>query len=274
MLLGEFMEKNRKKRRLETIDTIRGLTMISMILYHFCWDLKYINGFDMAWYGSKAGHIWQQSICWSFILISGFCLNLSRKPLRNGALVFCCGVIVTCVTILLIPEALVMFGVLTMLGSCMLLVGGCELLVRNFGKAFGTSAAGEEGLVRRKAIDPFWEFFTSVILFAVTKTINYGYLNFGLFMVNLPGFLYKGQAMTYLGFKEEGFYSTDHFSLMPWIFLFLAGYFLYGIMKNAKVFSWRIFHIEVPFISMFGRHALIVYMLHQPVLYGISMLIR
>ena len=30
--------------RLELLDTIRGLTLISMILYHACWDLVYLHG--------------------------------------------------------------------------------------------------------------------------------------------------------------------------------------------------------------------------------------
>ena len=263
-----------ENKRLQTIDAIRGITMISMILFHFCWDLKYINGFDMAWYGGRWSYIWQQSICWTFILISGFCLNLARNPIRNGALVFLCGVIVTCVTMLVIPTALVMFGVLTMLGSSMLLVGAGRFLVNKLQKSLGISPGGKNGTASRYLdIDPVWGFFTSVILFAVTKTINYGYLNFGLFVVNLPGFLYKGQAMTYLGFKEDGVYSTDYFSLM-WIFLFLAGYFLYGILKNSNTLAHGVFHIKVPVLNRLGRHSLVIYMLHQPVLYGISMLLR
>ncbi len=261
-------------KRLQSIDTLRGLTMISMILYHFCWDLKYLNGFEMPWYGGMGSHIWQQSICWSFIIISGFCMHFARNPLRNGLLVFLCGVIVSCVTLLVTPGAAVMYGVLTFLGSSMLLVGGVVYVLKITGLIYSEKefSAGRSDVARR-GIDPFWGFFTCVILFAITKTINYGYLNFGIFMLDLPGFLYKGQAMTYLGFMEDGFYSSDYFSIMPWIFLFLAGYFLHGVLKNNNVFEKDIFHIELPFLSWFGRHSLIVYMVHQVILYVISMLI-
>ncbi len=247
-------------KRLETIDTIRGLTMISMILFHFCWDLKYINGFQMDWYVSDGAYIWQQSICWTFILISGFCLHFAKKPVKNGLIVFGCGFLVTVVTMLVIPEALVMFGVLTCIGSCMIIVA---LLERVMGKK----------------ISSFWGFLTTIVLFAITKSINYGYLNFGFYVLELPRFLYtqggpdgmSHSELTYLGFMQDGFFSTDYFSLMPWLFLFMAGYFLHGLLENT--FAHKFFHVKLPFLSWLGRHSLIVYMLHQPVLYLISLMI-
>ncbi len=255
-------------KRLETIDSMRGITMLSMILFHFCWDLKYIDGFTMDWYGTKATYLWQQSICWTFILIAGFCMHFARKPLKNGLVVFVCGFIVTVVTMIALPEAAVIFGVLTCIGSCMLLTGAIRLIT-------GRLKNEPDGYL----INPFWGFFTTVILFAVTKSINYGYLIFGPFMLNLPRFLYtqggfEGMShleLTYLGFMQDGFYSTDYFSLMPWMFLFLAGYYLYGILKNT--FAHNLFHIKIPFFTWFGRHSLLVYMLHQPLLYLLSLLL-
>lgn len=35
-----------------TLDTIRGLTLVSMIVYHACWDLVYLYRFDWGWYRS------------------------------------------------------------------------------------------------------------------------------------------------------------------------------------------------------------------------------
>ncbi len=259
---GSDTDHGRKKQRLQTIDSLRGLTMVSMILYHFCWDLKYLCGFDMPWYGGLWSFIWQQSICWSFIMIAGFCMHFARSPIRNGVLVFLCGIIVSCVTILVAPEAQVMFGVLTLLGTSMILVGVAQLLLK--------SLIAD----KKEFVDPFFGFFTSVILFALTKTINHGYLSLGPLMMELPSALYSGSFMTFLGFMDEDFYSADYFSLMPWFFLFLVGYFLYGIIRNTRLFKSRTFHVKLPFFAWFGRFSLIVYMLHQVVLYGISMLIQ
>lgn len=45
-----------------TLDTIRGLTLVSMIVYHACWDLVYLYRLDWGWYRSFWAGIWQQSI--------------------------------------------------------------------------------------------------------------------------------------------------------------------------------------------------------------------
>lgn len=35
-----------------TLDTLRGLTLVSMIVYHACWDLVYLYRLDWDWYRS------------------------------------------------------------------------------------------------------------------------------------------------------------------------------------------------------------------------------
>ena len=111
-----------ERRRYQVLDTIRGCALVSMILYHAAWDLVNMFGVDWPWYRSFAAHVWQQSICWTFILLSGFCFSLGSKPLRRGLEVFCGGLLVTAVTLLVMPASRVVFGVLTLLGSCMLLM--------------------------------------------------------------------------------------------------------------------------------------------------------
>lgn len=70
--------------RCALLDELRGLDLISMMLYHGMWDLVYLFGVRAPWYGSWQGELWQQSICWVFILLSGFCLPLGR-PRSNEA---------------------------------------------------------------------------------------------------------------------------------------------------------------------------------------------
>ena len=73
--------------------------------------------------------------------------------------------------------------------------------------------------------------------------------------------------------QDFGFFSTDYFSLIPWIFLFVAGYFLHRVLEeeglNEKLFAKG----NVPVLNWIGRHSLIVYLLHQPILYGLGILI-
>lgn len=103
--------------RYALLDELRGLDLVSMMLYHGCWDLVNLFGIQADWYYGLPGHLWQQSICWVFILLSGFCVQLGHHTLRRGAQVFGVGALVTAVTLLFMPEDRVIFGVLTLLGS-------------------------------------------------------------------------------------------------------------------------------------------------------------
>lgn len=127
--------------RYALLDELRGLDLVSMMLYHACWDLVFLFGVEMKWYAATPGHLWQQSICWVFILLSGFCVPLGHHTLRRGATVFGAGVLITAVTLLFMPEDRVVFGVLTLLGSAMLLNGLLEPLLKKVPPAVGLAVA-------------------------------------------------------------------------------------------------------------------------------------
>ena len=74
----------RPRRRIASLDALRGLTLVSMIAYHACWDLVYLFHADWDWYRGTGAYIWQQSICWTFILLSGFCFSLGRRRPPEG----------------------------------------------------------------------------------------------------------------------------------------------------------------------------------------------
>ena len=103
--------------RYRLLDELRGLDLISMMLYHGMWDVVFLFGITQKWYIGRPGFLWQQSICWVFLLLSGFCLPMGRHPFKRGAVVFGAGALVTAVTLLFLPEGVVWFGVLTLLGS-------------------------------------------------------------------------------------------------------------------------------------------------------------
>ena len=241
------------KTRYALPDTLRGLTLLSMIAYHGCWDMVYILGADWPWYQSSGAYLWQQSICWTFILLSGFSFSLGRRHWRRGWLVFGCGAVVTAVTLVVMPGQEIWFGVLTLLGSCMLLGA---LLERPLGRVPAVA-----GLVLSSA------------LFVLTRSVNRGYLGFeGLRLAALPGELYRNMATAYLGFPFPGFRSTDYFSLVPWLFLFLTGYFLFRLTGKHLAAAPDLGRCAP--LEALGRRSLLVYMLHQPVLYGLTMVLR
>ena len=127
--------------RYRLLDELRGLDLISMMLYHGMWDVVFLFGVAQKWYTGRPGFVWQQSICWVFILLSGFCLPLGHHPFRRGAVVFGAGALVTAVTLLFLPEDVVWFGVLTLLGSSMLLTAALDPLLRRVPPAAGVAVS-------------------------------------------------------------------------------------------------------------------------------------
>ena len=191
--------------RYALLDELRGLDLLSMIGYHACWDLIFLFGVNIPWYTGWQGHLWQQSICWVFILLSGFCLPLGHHPLRRGLIVSGAGALVTAVTLLFMPEDRVVFGVLTMLGTAMLITG----LVQPWLEKVPAWA----GLV------------VSALLFAVTYHTQEGFWQLGPWRLALPGAWYANLFTAFFGFFPWDFYSTDYFPLLPWLFLFWGGVF-------------------------------------------------
>lgn len=112
------MNANAIRLRSGTLDSLRGLTLFSMIAYHLCWDLVYLRGLPWAWYNGFWAYIWQQSICCTFILLSGYCCQASRHPIRRGAISFFGGAAVSLATTLVTPEEPIRFGVLTFFRDC------------------------------------------------------------------------------------------------------------------------------------------------------------
>ena len=87
----------------------------------------------------------------------------------------------------------------------------------------------------------------------------------------LPQVLYANGLTAYLGFMPKDFFSTDYFPLLPWLFLFWAGYFLHFCMGRARMEPLRR-SVCAP-LGWLGRHSLGIYLLHQPVIYGVLLLL-
>lgn len=245
-------EDHRRKHRYGYLDALRGITLISMMLYHTVWDLVYLAGADWEWFRTDAAFLWQQSICWSFILLSGFCWSLGKRRLYHGLTVLGAGILISAVTWIFAYNERITFGILTFLGTAMLLLIPLEKILRRIPAAAGGAA--------------------SFLCFLFTKGINDGYLGFESRIfgrIELSRSLYqKGYLFSFFGFPDESFYSADYFSVFPWIFLFVTGYFLYRICERKNLLARMALHIpRLPF-EILGRHSLIIYLLHQPVIYG------
>ena len=224
------------------LDTLRGMTLVSMMVYHACWDLVYLFRQDWAWYRSFGAHLWQQSICWTFILLSGYCFHLGHHRLRRGLLSLGGGALVSAVS--QVAGSPIHWGVLTLLGAAALLTIPLDPLLRRL-----PARAGLAG---------------SFCLFFLLREVNQGYLGFeGAALLTLPADWYQNSLTALLGFPGPDFFSADYFSLLPWLFLFWTGYFLYRLRPEGEGRELRL-----PLVTTLGRHSLVAYLLHQPLIYG------
>ena len=201
--------------RYALLDELRGLDLLSMIGYHACWDLIFLFGMSAAWYTGWQGHLWQQSICWVFILLSGFCLPLGHRPLRRGLIVSGAGVLVTVVTLLFMPEDRVVFGVLTLLGAAMLITGLLQPLLQKI---------------------PAWAgLVVSLLLFAATYHTQDGFWQLGPWQILLPGAWYANLFTAFL-------------------VVFPAWLFLHGLLSAAALAVFVLGRVLPAFLHGAGPH--------------------
>ena len=251
--MENIMNENVKKR-LELLDTVRGITVISMILYHALWDICYLGLAPQSLISSNAAAVWQLTICCSFILLSGYCFPMGSRKIRHGIVIMGWGVAITVVTCTFVPQTSDIFGVLWLLGICALIA--C-LLHHCF----------EELTPPLSAV---WA-IVCLIGFSGFYRVGTGYLDL-VHPVKLPRGLYHGLFMSLIGFRDPEFFSVDYFPLLPWAFLYFTGYFLNRMTAGNEKLK-KALTPGLPFFSFIGRHSLVIYLVHQPVVYGLTNLI-
>ena len=240
-------------RRYHLIDALRGLALLNMLGMHFLYDVYVVFGREPTWYLRPAVFFWQQYICWSFILIAGFSFRWGRRGnLKRGLLLNVLGFVITAVTLIAVPSEAIWFGILNFMGCAILL-----------------TIPLEKGL---KRLPPVLALALCFVLFLLTYRVETGLIGIGGFRVRLPAALYRFRFLAPLGFPDAGFRSSDYFPMLPWYFLFLCGWFLGALFSRHE--SWqRAARVKIPLLSAVGRKTIWVYMLHQPILFGLCMLI-
>ncbi len=245
------MKKNAK--RIYTLDELRGLAILCMIVHHLFLDVGDV--LLMPW-GYKVFNALciVQPVFWAlFIIISGICSRLSRNTLKRGITVLGCGLVITFVTVIVMPAfgfggGCIYFGILHCLGLCMIITGLAMPLIEKTDYRVGAAV--------------------SLFLFFFTYGINEKSFLFGL--IDLPDSWYQYDWLCPLGVFSDNFQSADYFSLIPWIFIFLFGAFLGQLAKEEK-FPAVMYNRHSKFLCFVGRNSLWVYMLHQPVLYAVML---
>ena len=242
------MQSKKTSSRFFLIDSIRGFALINMLVYHLCYDIFMMNSIDRGWSSYPWIIAWERFICITFIIISGVSIHFSKSVYKRGCIVNLFGLLITATTVILLPREAVWFGILNLLGSSMLIT---QLLRKILDK-----------------INPIAGMIVSFLLFAVFYNVPYRYIGFfKLRLFRMPDFLYNSKISAFFGFPPSGFSSSDYFPLLPWIFMFVLGYFLWKVICNLRFDGY--FKLKIPVLNTFGKYSLWIYMIHQPILIGL-----
>lgn len=225
------------KKRIWELDALRGLCLLLMIAFHLWYDLVYLFGLvDLT-----APTLYDFINDWGgvpFLMISGICATFGTHPVRRGLQVLGGGMLCTLVTAGMYllrftgKDIIIYFGVLHCLGICMLLWPLLKKLPAPVLAVLGAVMAAA-GLYLKNNV-----------------RVNFPWL--------MP-----------LGIPYWGFSSSDYFPVLPNL-----GYFLIGAALGKTVYAKRESLLPrvsaesgiVRFFTFFGKHSLLIYLLHQPVL--------
>ncbi len=227
-----------RKGRIEILDGLRGLAVIFMVAYHFLYDAVTFLGVPDKYIDNTIADVIQVVTATTFVILCGISSHFSKSNIKRGIETLVIAVIISVVTFII--DMPIIFGILHLLGVCMLLYG-----------------------LSKKLIDkvPAWLLLIISIGLSVISKIAVDTFNPEV------GYLWI------LGFYSKDFVSYDYFPLLPWLFVFLTGTAIGYYIKEQK-FPRQFYTIKVPVLSAIGRYSLIIYVAHQPLLYGLMMILK
>lgn len=222
--------------RVPAIDALRAIALIAMVVYHFCFDLRYFGiiradfEHDPLWLTART------LILSSFLLLAGVSLVLADRNAattlqfwRRVAEIAACALIVSIASYAMFPATFIWFGVLHAIAVTL-------VLARPF--------------VR----EPIAALAIGVVI--IVAGIAFSHPLFDRF------------SLGWIGFMTSKPYTEDYVPLFPW-----AGALFCGIAAGHALVRNR-FAIVAPlaaaprWLTWAGRHTLAIYMLHQPALIG------
>lgn len=231
-----------KRNRLQKVDLFRGLALIGMVIYHFTWDLSYFSYIAPSAPIHGLFVILARSVASCFLFTAGFSLYLAHCErvhwhafFRRLFIIISAAFLVSVASFLVMPQGFIYFGILH------------EIAV------------------------------TSVIalLFLRTPLV----LNLVTIVVVLiaPLFfkseIFNAPYLLWIGFSTYPRPSFDYVPVFPWLSAGLAGVTAARIVHYFDGFCYlkqgiRPHWLNIIITSM-GRHSLIFYLVHQPVLFAV-----
>lgn len=238
------------KERYYELDAARGVSILLMIGYHVLFQLSYFGSGAVLWFNPYV--MTGAPIAFLFVTIAGISLILqtgkiesipqaSKKLFIRGVYILVFALIITIATFLLFPNQVIVFGILHLIGTATILAIPFVVM----------------------KMKPYIPFGIGLICIAISPFVD---------MVRGPAFLLP------LGIKPIGFATLDYEPLIPWFGVMLIGItigmYLYKDGKRASFFEkLPPMPKAISPLAYLGRHSLVIYMIHQPVIFGVLYLL-
>jgi uncharacterized membrane protein len=231
--------------RLDIVDLLRGFALVMMIAFHFCYDLNYFGWANFPLGVSPFWIIWQRSIASTFLILVGIGLVLrdTFKPAwrdfwRRWLQIAGAALLVSLGSYLIFPTSFIYFGILHCI-AVSLLVG--RLLLR-----FGV---------------------INLLLGILAIAIS----------LNFSNPIFNDRPVSWIGLATQVPPTEDYVPLFPWLGVVLIGCGLGNIWKKFEFKTpqfVRIISDRVTWLVSMGKRSLAIYLLHQPILFGLLFLIQ
>lgn len=228
-------------RRYLLVDALRGAAIALMVVFHFCFDLAYFQLADFDFYRDPLWLHLRTFILSLFLVLVGISLVLatrngldSRRFTRRLLVLVASAVAISFATRWMFGERFVFFGVLHFIAVASVL----GLAFLRFG-------------------------WTNLLLGVVLIVLS---SNAGFAWFDQPGWRWVG-LMTHKPATE------DYVPLLPWFGVVLVGLFIGRQMPRLPWISnldQRLQNVApARMLASTGRHSLLIYLLHQPLLIGL-----
>src|SRR3989344_3536439 len=225
------------QERIHSIDFIRGIAILMMVWFHFLFDLNYLGFVQISLYEGFWG-IFQKATISLFLLLVGVGIAISRNSkkenfafhiIKRSAFLFAIALLISAVTFVLFPQDWIYFGIIHMIAVSLL---------------FSIPFSGSK-------IPALIAGLTAIILPAFINTQKIGI-----------DFLF------WLGFSNPS-QSFDFVPLIPWFGLVLVGIYIgNSLMKILEEFD-KVPIVKNRTMAWLGKNSLAMYLLHQPIIFGI-----
>lgn len=228
--------------RLPFFDVLRGIALIAMTIYHFTWDLEFFGWILPGTITQPGWTIFARCIATSFLFLVGVSLFLAHGDgirwqgfWKRLLQIVAAAVVITVATYIAFPQAFIFFGILHAIAVFSFLALAFVRLHWIFAAAAATA------------------------IFAVWQTTTAEF--------------FQTPFLSWVGLSPVPPISNDYVPVFPWLAATLAGVAATKILAQLSVLR-RVGLTSLPEIAanpltFIGRHSLVYYLLHQPVMLGL-----